>query len=87
MANEHNGLIPRDFWLLDWERDVIIDFFIQHPEEGYRRLAYMMMDADIVAVSPSTVYRTLKQEGLLGRRDMRASNGRHEDWHSGTPLK
>lgn len=30
-------------------------------------LAYMMMDADVVAVSPSTVYRTLKQEGLLGQ--------------------
>jgi hypothetical protein len=40
---------------LDWERDAIIAYFIQHPDEGYRRLAYMMMDADIVAVSPSTV--------------------------------
>jgi len=89
-ANEHNGLIPRDFWLLDWERDAIIGYFIQHPDEGYRRLAYMMMDADVVAVSPSTVYRTLKQEGLVGRRDVKPSKKGtgfvqplrpHQEWH------
>lgn len=89
-ANEHNGLIPRDFWLLDWERDAIINYFIQRPDEGYRRLTYMMMDADIVAVSPSTVYRTLKAEGLLARRDVRPSKKGtgfvqplrpHQEWH------
>ena len=72
-ANEHNGLIPRDFWLLDWERDTIIDYFIAHPDEAYRRLRYMMMDPDLVAVSPSTVSRALKNEGLLGRRDVKPS--------------
>jgi transposase InsO family protein len=89
-ANEHNGRIPRDFWLLDWEREAIVKYFIQHPDEGYRRLTYMMMDADIVAVSPSTVYRTLKGEGLLGRRDVKPSKKGtgfvqplrpHEEWH------
>ena len=89
-TNEHNGLIPRDFWLLDWEHDAIIDYFIQHPDEGYRRLTYMMMDADLVAVSPSTVYRTLKGEGLLGRRDVKPSKKgtgfvqplrAHQEWH------
>jgi len=89
-ANEHNGLIPRDFWLLNWERDAIIDYFIQHPDEGYRRLTYLMMDADMVATSPSTVYRTLKGEGLLGRRDVKPSKKGtgfvqplwpHQDWH------
>lgn len=89
-ANEHNGLIPRDFWLLGWERDAVIDYFIQHPDEGYRRLTYLMMDADIVAVSPSTVYRTLKGEGLLGRRDVKPSKKGtgfvqplrpHQEWH------
>ena len=48
------------------------------------------MAADIVAVSPSTVYRTLKQEGLLGRRDVNPSmKGTrfvqplppHQEWH------
>jgi putative transposase len=25
-VNEHNGWIPRDFWLEDWERQAIIAF-------------------------------------------------------------
>ena len=89
-ANEHNGLIPRDFWLLDWEREAIIDSFIEHPDDGYRRLTYMMMDADIVAVSPSTVYRVLKGQDLLCRRDVKPSKKGtgfiqplqpHQEWH------
>ena len=57
MVNEHNAWIPRDFWLEDWERAAIIAYFEEHQDEGYRRLTYMMMDRDIVAVSPSSVYR------------------------------
>ncbi|GMU39049.1 MAG: hypothetical protein AMXMBFR22_32400 [Phycisphaerae bacterium] len=34
-----------------------------YPLEGYRRLAFMMLDADVVAVSPSSGYRVLKQAG------------------------
>ncbi len=55
-VNEHNGKIPRDFWLEDWERQAIVDFFGRHPLEGYRRLAFMMLAAGDVAVSPFTVY-------------------------------
>ena len=89
-ANEHNGLIPRDFWLLDWEREAIVDYFIDHPTDGYRRLTYMMMDEDRVAVSASTVYRVLSGAGLLGRRDVKKSKKgtgfdqplkAHEHWH------
>jgi predicted DNA-binding transcriptional regulator YafY len=43
------------------KRADIIAYFKDHPDEEYRRLTYMMMDADIVAVSPSTwkiTYRT-----------------------------
>ena len=66
-ANEHNGWIPRDHWLEPWEKDAIIKFHFDHPLEGYRRLTYMMLDADVVAVSASTVYRVLKAAGLLQR--------------------
>ena len=52
---QHNGAIPRDHWLEDWERDAIVNFHFEHPLDGYRRLTYMMLDADIVAVSPATV--------------------------------
>ncbi len=66
--NLHNGRIPRDFWLEDWEKAAIIAFHDLYPLEGYRRLAYMMLDADIVAVSPSSVYRVLKAAGKLAPR-------------------
>jgi hypothetical protein len=54
-VNEHNGWIPRDFWLEPWEKQAIIGFHREHPLEGYRRLTFMMLDADVVAVSPSSV--------------------------------
>ena len=66
-VNEHNGWVPRDFWLEEWEKQAIIDFHLKNPLEGYRRLTFMMLDADIVAVSPSSVWRVLGQAGLLGK--------------------
>ena len=66
-ANEHNGKVPRDFWLMRDEEQAILDFNAKYPLEGYRRLAFMMLDADIVAVSPSTVYRVLSKAGRLSR--------------------
>jgi putative transposase len=66
-GNGHNGAQPRHFWLLEHERAAIIAFAAAQPLEGYRRLSYMMLDADVVAVSPSSVYRVLKEAGLLGR--------------------
>ena len=90
-ANEHNGWIPRDFWLEDWEKEAIEDYFIEHPFEGYRRLTYMMMDEDIVAVSPASVYRVLKDRGLMEQRNAKpSSKGKgfkqpleaHQHWHT-----
>jgi transposase InsO family protein len=88
--NRHNGHIPRDFWLEDWEKAKILAFHDLYPLEGYRRLAYMMRDADIVAVSPSSVYRVLKAAGKLAPRagaPSRKGTGfdqplrPHEHWH------
>lgn len=90
-VNEHNAWIPRDFWLEAWEEEAIVSFYREHPREGYRRLTYMMLDADIVAVSPSSVYRVLKRRDLLGRWNRTPSKkGRgfeqplvpHEHWHT-----
>jgi putative transposase len=89
-ANEHNGLVPRDHWLLPWECEAIKAYWKANPEEGYRRLTYMMMDADIVAISPSTVYRVLKKAGLLDLRVVKPSRKGtgfvqperpHQEWH------
>ena len=89
-ANEHNALIPRDFWLEDWERQAIIRFHLKHPLEGYRRLTFMMLDRNVVAVSPSSAYRILSAAGLLRRWNGKKSKKGtgfvqplkpHEHWH------
>ena len=88
--NEHNGWVPRDFWLEEWEKQAVIDFYREHPLEGYRRLTYMMLDADVVAVSPTSVWRVLHREGLLAKWSRKPSpKGRgfeqplkpHQHWH------
>jgi hypothetical protein len=89
-ANEHNGWIPRDFWLEEWEKKAIADFHLKNSLEGYRRLTFMMLDADIVAVSPSSVWRVLGQAGLLAKWKGKASKkgsgfeqplDAHQHWH------
>jgi putative transposase len=64
-VNEHNAWVPRDHWLTDDEKHRIALFARAHPLEGYRRLTFMMLDADQVACSPASVYRVLKAAGLL----------------------
>src|ERR1700734_1292457 len=66
-VNQHNGWIPRDFLLEPWEKEVIIGFHLKNPLEGYRRLTFMMLEAEGVAVSPASVWRGLKKAGLLSR--------------------
>ena len=56
-VNEHNGWVPRDFWLEPWEKEAIIEFHGKNPLEGYRRLTFMMLDANVVAVSPASIWR------------------------------
>jgi transposase InsO family protein len=89
-VNEHNNWIPRDFWLEHWEKEAIIEFYHEHSTEGYRRLTFMMLDADMVAVSPSSVYRVLKEAGYLtGWKPKESKKGKgfqqplkaHEHWH------
>lgn len=57
--------MPRDHWRTAEERDRIVDFARQFPLEGYRRLTYMVLDADIVTCSPADVCRVLKSAGPL----------------------
>lgn len=89
-ANEHNGQVRRDHWLQAWEKQAILDYHDRHPLEGYRRLTFMMLDEDVVAVSPSSVYRVLKAAGRLDRWNRKPSSkgsgfhqpsGPHRHWH------
>jgi transposase InsO family protein len=72
------------------EKHAILHFHDRFPLEGYRRLTFMMLDADIVACSPASVYRVLKAAGLLERHNHKpSSKGKgfvqplkpHEHWH------
>ena len=74
----------------EWEKQAIIAFHLKNPLEGYRRLAFMMLDADIVAVSPASVWRVLSRAGLLrkwSRRPPKKGAGfdqppqPHQHWH------
>jgi putative transposase len=82
--------VPRDHWLTDDEKERIRAFARGHPLEGYRRLTFMMLDADEVACSPASVYRVLKHAGLLaGTSPTITKKGTgfvqplqpHEHWH------
>ena len=88
--NDHNGKVPRDWWLAAWEKQAIVDFYDAHPMVGYRRLTYMMMDAEVVATSPATVYKVLCDAGRMGKRTpTHSSKGKgfkqpekpHQHWH------
>ena len=89
-VNEHNSWIPRDHWLEDWEKKEVMKFWDDHFLDGYRRLTYMMLDAGVVAVSPSSVYRILKNAGVIGKSnktETKKGTGfdqplkAHEHWH------
>jgi len=89
-GNELNDWIHRDFWRTNYERMAIVDYYHDYHWEGYRWLCYMMMDADIVAVGPSSVYRVLTNAGLLRRWNRKPSKKGdgfnqpvkpHEHWH------
>ncbi len=89
-VNEHNSWVPRDNWLEECEKNAIVDYYQLHSQDGYRRLAFMMLDEDIVAVSPSSVYRVLVEAGVMRKWERKSSKRGtgfvqplkpHEHWH------
>ena len=98
MPNRHNGKIPKSHWLTPEEVKAIEDFAGKHYSEndyflkdGYRRIAYKMLDLNVAAVHPSSVYRILKKAGLLNKWNTNKSNLKgggfiqpdypHKHWH------
>ena len=82
--------MPRDHWLEPWEKQAIIRFYAAHLTDGYRRSTFMMLDLNLVAVSPATTWRVLSQAGLLKRWNTEPSKKGHgfvqplkphEHWH------
>lgn len=76
--------------VLPEEEDAVVDFANTHLRDGYRRLAWMMVDEDVVYLSPSSVYRILDRRDLLCRWKPSQSSARqvpkptqpHEQWHT-----
>jgi putative transposase len=90
-VHEDHALIARDTQLEPQERQAIIDYARAHPHHSYRTLTYMMMDEDVVAVSPSTTYRVLKSAHLVpvatGKPSKKGTGfvqplAPHEHWHT-----
>jgi hypothetical protein len=63
---------------------------MKNPLEGYRRLTFMMLDADIVAASPTSMWRVLSRPGLLRKWNGKPSKKGtgfeqppqpHQHWH------
>lgn len=76
--------------ILPMEREAVVAYAKAHPKDGYRRLAWQMIDADVAYVSPSSVYRILDEADLLYRWKRSTSTGKapqrptrpHERWHT-----
>lgn len=83
---------PKSFYTTPDERVAVIAFAKEHPEVGYKRLAYMMADAGVAAVRPTTVWEILSAAGLIGRwkkpeitahkRGFEQPSLPHEQWHT-----
>lgn len=98
IPNRHNGRIPKTHWLTPGEIKAIEEFARDHYSEndyflkdGYRRIAYKILDLNIAAVHPSSVYRILNKAGLLNKwntnKNKRKGKGfvqpaaPHKHWH------
>lgn len=65
--------------VLESERGAIVEYALTHPEVRHRELAWKMLDDGVCAVSPSTVYRVLREAGLVCRwrsKEKRKGTGR-----------
>ena len=69
----------------------MVAFALANPREGYRRLAWMMVDKDVAYLSAATVYRVLSERDLLCRWKPKGSGSGekpkpptepHQRWHT-----
>lgn len=61
--SEQKKVIPEKHCSTPEEREKVFEFKREHMR-GYRYLTWLMIDWNIVTLSPSTVYRNLKKAGL-----------------------
>ena len=76
--------------ILPEEKEAVLTYALEHPEDGYRRLAWQMVDEDVAFLSPSSVYRVLSDADLLYRWKRSTRSGQappkpvksNERWHT-----
>jgi putative transposase len=64
---DRTGKPCRAYEILPEERTMICEFALRYPKIGYRKLTWMMVDAQVACVGESTVYRVLSDADLLSR--------------------
>ena len=65
--HDRHGAPCRVYEVLAEERAAICAFALKHPQVGYRKLSWMMVDAGVACMGESTVYRVLSEADLLSR--------------------
>lgn len=87
---KHNGHIPRNHWATPYEIEAVIEYCKDRMELGYRTLCWLMVDANIVFLSPATVYNVLKKSGLTKiwaemaeekKKGFEQPTAIHQHWH------
>ena len=72
------------------EKQAVREYALAHPKDGYRRLAWQMVDEDVAFLSASSVYRVLSEADLLYRWKRSTHSGAvpekptrpNERWHT-----
>lgn len=59
MTNRQWNSIP------DNQKDLVVELALDHPELSSRELAFKITDEQAIYISESSVYRILKQRGLI----------------------
>jgi len=70
---------PQPHAVLPEEREVVIRYAKAYPTPRHRELAWRMVDDDVAYLSPSTVYRILREEDLVPAWPPRRKKRRRED--------
>jgi hypothetical protein len=84
-VNEHNGWVPRDHWLEDWEKRAVLDFHNRYPLDGYHDWSNSQWcELNDRSSCPKTLLRQLTQgdmAGCSGRTIRRVAIGQSEAIH------
>jgi len=89
-VNEHNGWVPCDFWLEDWEKQAIIGLHLKNPLEGYRQPNVHYARRRHRGGESDERMASVGQAGLLSKWNGKASEkgtrfeqplAAHQHWH------